>query len=488
MKRIVSTLWCIMLVTCLAAAPVKTKKTMSSNDYRIMVISDIHLLAPELYDDGAAAQRMASGDMKLPLESDRIMQHIVDRAIAERPALLLITGDLTHNGARASHKRLLTHLERLEQHGVHTLVIPGNHDISCPNARDYRGGKATPVETITRDEFAQTYARYGYGSDARRDSTSLSYACEPLPGLVLLGIDSNRDEENRLRSRGDTADVYHNAGRVKSQTLQWLREQASEAHAQGKHVIAMMHHHLLEHIDGEARFLPNYIVANHDEVARTLADCGVRMVLTGHLHITDAVSDGSITDIATGSASMHPMPMRMISLDSKTGVAQVATSWLDELPQQLQGQAREQVEHAAPILAGVIAHRLWSRLSDKMGKMKQMLVMQGVDTAALPQNAQQATVLMMRHMQQPLTHSLLAVTRGGEDPQQAPAIIQAVKHGIMGMVQEVMPSQAQYMGPFLIDNLWPRVEPMVRSALEDLNQVGSPNQSATPDHVLQVSL
>lgn len=461
---------------------------MSRNDYRIMVISDIHLLAPELYDDGAAAQRMAGGDMKLSLKSDTIMQHIVDRAIADKPDLLLITGDLTLNGARASHERLVAHLARLQQNGVPTLVIPGNHDISCPNARRYVGSKATQVQTITRDEFAQLYAHHGYGNESLRDPASLSYVCEPLPGLVVLGIDTNRDEENRLRSRGDTADVYHNAGRVKPETLRWVSERAAQAQAQGKCVMALMHHHLLEHVDGEARFLPNYIVADHDRVAQALADCGVHVVLTGHLHITDAVSDSSITDVATGSASMHPMPMRMISLDSKTGVAQVATSWLDDLPQQLQGQAREQVEHAAPILAGVIAHRLWSRLSDKMGKMKQMLVMQGVDTTALPQNAQQATALMMRHMQQPLTHSLLAVTRGGEDPQQAPAIIQAVKQGILGMVQEVMPSQAQYMGPFLIDNLWPRVEPMVRSALEDLNQVGSPNQSATPDHVLQVSL
>lgn len=114
--------------------------------------------------------------------------------------------------------------------------------------------------------------------------------------------------------------------------------------------------------------------------------------------------------------------------------------------------------------------------------------MQGADTTALPTTAQQATALMIRHMQEPLTQSLLIVTRGGEDPQQAPAIIDAVKQGIMGMVQEVMPSQAQFMGPFLIENLWPHVEPMVRSALEDLNQVGTPTESSTPDHVLQLKL
>ena len=477
---------CILMVLLAQAATPKTKKLMA-DEYRMMVISDIHLLAPELCDGGAAAQRMASGDMKLPLESDQLMQRIVDQAIAEKPALLLITGDLTHNGARASHLRLAQHLAKLKQHGVNTLVIPGNHDANCPNARSYCGDKAMPVEAISRDEFAQIYADYGYGPSSQRDPASLSYACEPISGLVLLGIDSNRDEENRLTSRGDSANVYHNSGRVKPETLQWLRERATEAQRQGKMVIAMMHHHLLEHVDGEARFLPNYIVANHDEVAQALAECGVRVVLTGHLHITDAVSNGKVTDIATGSASMYPMPLRMLALDTKEGTLQVSTQWLD-LPDAMQQRAREQVEHAAPILAGVIANRLWSRISAKMGQMKQMLAMQGADTTALPATAQQATALMMRHMQEPLTQSLLIVTRGGEDPQQAPAIIDAVKQGIMGMVQEIMPSQAQFMEPFLIENLWPRVEPMVRSALEDLNQVGTPQQSLTPDHVLQLRL
>ena len=453
-----------------------------------MVISDIHLLAPELYDDGMAAARMARGDMKLPLESDRIMQHIVDRAIADRPALLLITGDLTLDGARASHERLLQHLAWLEQRGVPTLVIPGNHDINCPNARSYRGSKATQIQTITRDEFADLYARHGYGTQSRRDTSSLSYACEPLPGLVVLGIDTNRDQENRLRSRGDTADVYHNAGRVKPEALQWVCDRAAEARRQGKCVIAMMHHHLLEHVDGEARFLPNYIVADHDRVAKALADSGVRVVLTGHLHITDAVSDGRVTDIATGSASMYPMPLRLLDISTRATTVQVTTRWLDDLPQPLRGQAQAQVEHAAPILAGVIANRLWTRLGDKMAQIKQMLAAQGADTTALPQTAQQATALMMRHMQQPLTQSLLTVTRGGEDPQQASAIIQAVKQGITGMVAEVMPNQAQYMGPFLIENLWPRVQPMVRSALEDLNHVGTPQESATPDHTLNLRL
>ena len=487
MTRKLSLTLCLVAAIAIVAAPIKTKQIMTSDSHNIMVISDIHLLAPELHDDGTAAQRLAQADMKMTLMSDLIMQRVVEQAIERHTQLLLITGDLTYNGARASHLRLTTHLSQLQQHGVRVLVIPGNHDINCPNARSYHGTKAERVETVTRDEFAQIYADYGYSGHTQRDTASLSYACEPLPGVVVLGIDSNRDEENRLQQRGDSADVYHNGGRVKPATLQWLRDQATEARSQGKCVIAMMHHHLLEHIDGEARFLPNYIVANHDQVTQAMAECGVRVVLTGHLHVTDAVTDGTLTDVATGSASMWPMPVRWMTLDTEQGTLQVSTTGI-ELPEAIQQQARERVERSTPILAGVIANRLWARMQPQLDKMKQMLAMQGVDTAAMPQRAAQATALMLRHMQQPLTQSLLAVTHGAEDPQQAPAIIGAIKQGVLGMVQETMPGQAQLMGPFLLENLWPRVEPMVRSALEDRNRVGTPQESITPDHWLTIPL
>lgn len=481
------TAWCALALSAMAlATPSKLTRPMNTEPYRIAVISDTHLLTPELADDGAAAQRVAQNDMKLVLHSDAIMQHIVEWAIRTKPTILLITGDLTFNGALASHERLASHLARLRQAGVPTLVIPGNHDVSCPNARAYLGGKSAQASTVTRTEFAQIYENFGYGATSVRDPHSLSYACEPIAGLVVLAIDSNRDEDNRLIARGDTANVYHNSGRVKPETLQWLHEQAELAHRRGKRVIAMMHHHLLEHVDGEQRFLPNYIVANHDEVTQTLVQHGVRVIFTGHLHITDAVSNDTITDVATGSASMYPMPLRLATLNPSLDTLSIETLFLEDLPSAMLAQGKSQVERSTPILAGVIANRLWSRIQ---GKLEQMMpLLQGVDASALPQSPQQAAALLMRHLQEPLTQSLLTVTRGGEDPQQAEAVIAAVKQGIQGMVDEIMPTQSQYMGPFLIENLWPRVEPMVRSALEDINQVGTPQQSSTPDHRLVIAL
>ena len=47
---------------------------------------------------------------------------------------------------------------------------------------------------------------------------------------------------------------------------------------------------------------------------------------------------------------------------------------------------------------------------------------------------------------------------------------------------------ADDIGNFLIDNLMPRIEPTMHSALEDRNQVGKPTESHTPDHNLTIGL
>ena len=222
MKHLLPIVWCLILTII---APVINATTMQSNDnYKIMVISDPHLLAPSLYDDGKAAHQLEKSDMKLVTLSDLIMKTMSDVIIAEKPQLLLISGDLTLNGERASHERLAEHLQRLQEAGVRTLVIPGNHDVMCPYSKQYKGDEPATVPNVTSEEFATIYAHFGYGSDSQRDPSSLSYTCEPVPGLIILGIDSNIYATSR-----DNEVKYHTDGAVKPETLEWIRHQLSQA-------------------------------------------------------------------------------------------------------------------------------------------------------------------------------------------------------------------------------------------------------------------
>lgn len=475
-----------LLLAVIAALPAKGNTVMNDTGVKMMVISDPHLLAPSLVGEGKAAKQLAAGDMKLVLESDLIVGRMVDEIIKEKPQLLLITGDLTFNGSRASHERLVSHLERLAQAGVSPLVIPGNHDINSPYSKSYAGEVAEPVATVSSEEFAKLYSPYGYGADSERDPNSLSYTCEPTEGLVLLCIDSNRYSENRLGVDGEKV-VYHNDGAVKPETLEWIKEQLGKAQAAGKRVIALMHHHLVEHIDGEAKLLPNYIVANHEQVAKVLRDGGVKVVFTGHLHITDAATIG-VTDVATGSASTYPLPMRTVTVSPRLESLSIETRFFDSLDNELLQRGRKQVENSAGTVAGMLSRRLWPKISGRMDQLKQMLEMQGMEATKLPQNAQELSDLLVRHLREPLAKSLLDVSRGGENVHNAAVVVAGIKQGVVGMMVELLGAEGEMMAEFLIEEMFPRVEPMLKSALEDLNQVGTENESGTDDHLLEIRL
>ena len=474
-----------LLLAVIAALPVEGNTVMNSTGVKIMVISDPHLLAPSLVGDGKAAKHLASSDMKLVLESDQIVVRMVDEIIRQKPEWLFITGDLTFNGARASHERVVSHLARLEKAGVRTLVIPGNHDINCPYSKSYAGEVAEPVATVTSEEFAKLYSPYGYGAGSTRDPNSLSYTCEPVDGLMLLCIDSNRYGENRLGGDGEKV-VYHNDGAVKPETLEWMKQQLAKAQIDGKRVIALMHHHLVEHIDGEAKLLPNYIVADHEQVAKVLRDGGVKVVFTGHLHITDAATIGGITDVATGSASTYPLPLRTVLIDDDMKWMSISTRFFDDLDEKLLQRGHEQVEKSAVTVAGMLSRRLWPKIEGRMEQLKQMLEMQGIETTKLPQSAQEVSDLLVRHLCEPLTKSLLEVSRGNESEHQAASVIDEIKHGVKGMMVELLGNEGEMIAEFLIDEVFPRVEPMLKSALEDVNHVGASDESRTDDHVLSI--
>ena len=56
------------------------------------------------------------------------------------------------------------------------------------------------------------------------------------------------------------------------------------------------------------------------------------------------------------------------------------------------------------------------------------------------------------------------------------------------MMTEIFGDGGESVATFLLANVMPRVEPTLRSALEDINQVGTDSQSSTPDHNLTIKL
>ena len=298
-------------------------------DKRIVVISDTHVMAPELLvSEGEAWTNYISGHQKMLDYSQPLFDEMVAKIKDEiKPDLVLITGDLTKDGEQLSHKYVVNKLDELYAVGIPTLVIPGNHDRGAQaqaNAVSFDGASTTPVAVADNNWFATQYANYGYGSSSERESTTLTYVCEPIEGLVVIGIDSGTE------------------GTLSSATLDWIVGKATAAKESGKEVIAMMHHPLIPHFTGVENFVEWAVVKNYETVRNTLADAGIRVVFTGHFHTSDIAMDKNadlsreIYDVTTGSLISYPCDYREVTLSNDLSELSITTGHMTEsLPKRI---------------------------------------------------------------------------------------------------------------------------------------------------------
>ena len=293
------------------------------NKSKIVVLSDPHVMAPQLLvSDGTAWQNFLNNSRKLEDYSRELFDELMTRIGDDiKPELLLITGDMAKDGERLSHEYVVAKLDELRAKGIQTLVIPGNHDRGAnDNAVYYDGDNTTPAEVCTDQTFATLYAQYGYGDSSERDPLSLSYACEPIRGLVIIGIDSGT------------------GGSVTAATLQWVCQQAAKAQADGKWVMAMMHHPLEPHFLEADKFINTVAVTDYENVRNQLADAGISILFTGHFHTSDILKDYNaditkeIYDISTGSLASFPCDYRILTLDWKNSQLDIETAHISELP------------------------------------------------------------------------------------------------------------------------------------------------------------
>ena len=169
----------------------------SANGKVIYVATDIHVMDSSLViHEGNALTYYIGRDRKMLSQSVEAFQAVVDSAIIHQADVLLICGDLTKDGEKISHERVSRMLGKALQAGIKIFVIPGNHDIRNPFAKYFDGDKTSPAEGVTAEEFASIYRDFGYGDDVLRDPNSLSYVCEPVPGVTLLAIDASQYEKN----------------------------------------------------------------------------------------------------------------------------------------------------------------------------------------------------------------------------------------------------------------------------------------------------
>jgi predicted MPP superfamily phosphohydrolase len=290
-------------------------------DAEFAVISDLHMYDPSLGDSGSAFEAVMNSDRKLLLDSEALLDYAIDEIISSNAEFVLISGDMTKDGALVNHEIVAEKLARLKAAGLGVYVVPGNHDVNNPDAASFSGDKATKVESVTAEEFEALYYQSGYGEALERDPGSLSYVAGLKDGLWLLALDNCRYRENK---EGEHEIV---GGKMSQETADWIAGVLEDAAAQGIAVIAMSHHGIVEHWDGQRKLHPDYLIEDYVHVGEMLASYNVRLVFTGHYHALDITrgdfDNKYIYDIETGALVTAPCAIRYCSL--KDGALTIET-------------------------------------------------------------------------------------------------------------------------------------------------------------------
>lgn len=290
-----------LLLLLPACAPREDVPAVTSGDQPVTLVqaTDLHYISPAICDNGVAFRTMVeNSDGKATLYIQEIMETFVDEMTALRPDGVLLTGDLTLLGARASHQDLAKLLGKLREAGVQALVIPGNHDLDSTSALSFDGEDYAAAEGLSAEEFETLYASYGFDQALSRDEHSLSYVYAPRKDLRVVMLDAN-------------------AGgwcSVPDETMEWLEQQLKAAKRAGAKVIAASHQNLAVH---NPRFTWGYQIVEGDELRALYEQYGVLCNLSGHLH-NQHIVDGAVPEVAASALSICPNQYGVIAYDGET--------------------------------------------------------------------------------------------------------------------------------------------------------------------------
>jgi len=240
---------------------------------------------------------------------DEITGAFIEEVISAKPDCLILSGDLTFNGAKKSHEDMAAKLRSIVQAGIPVLVLPGNHDLYRYSAARFEGSSYTRVESAASADFAQIYHDLGFDSALSRDPHSLSYISEPIPGIRILMLDTN---------------TQNLEGGVTDSTLSWLEKVLARAEADGAKVIAVSHHNLYAH---SSLLYRGYVISNADQLLALYERYGVAVNLSGHLHMQHTITGSGVPEIATSSLAVSPCQYGVI--DIQDGRAQYRTHAVD---------------------------------------------------------------------------------------------------------------------------------------------------------------
>lgn len=268
------------------------------------LITDTHYFEPSLGASGKAFENYMSREQYFMAESSDIVKGVFEQMAADKTVdTVIIPGDLSKNGEIESHKSFIKELNKLRSSGKKIFVLTAGHDYN-EKSRAFVNDEQIEVEGTSFEELYNLYYDFGFSQALSVDKRTLSYVAEVADGVRMLAI--NCDSEGRKK------------GTVDDEMYAWMQAQLDDAKKCGCSIFAICHYPVIPPVPvfdivGDAK------LDDWRKVASFLADNGVELVLTGHMHIqsiNDYTSENGnkIYDICTACVTGSPAKYRKISI------------------------------------------------------------------------------------------------------------------------------------------------------------------------------
>lgn len=379
---------------------------MSAKELSFMVMSDMHVLDTTLLADSKSLATAIKSEPKLIEHSAELFDSAVARVMLHHPDLLFVTGDMTKDGEYKSHQYVRAALERIRRNGTQVYVIPGNHDLSNPNSRQYTGDKKKKVKNLKEQEFSTFYRNFGYSTAVLRQDSSLNYMVYPSDSLAVVCI-------NSCFSNADS--VCYSTGGITETDLQWIEQASTAAQLTGRKVILLMHHQIQEHFTAQATIAARYIAntatasPSLSTVQNRLTRAGIHVVFTGHFHIHSiqamSTPGGTLYDISTGSTSSYNSPLRYGTI-SDSGVLQLYSENI-EIYDELKMQRNQ-------VTADGYVNYLVKKLYPAMQQLKQRSPAFLLKMVNIPNSEKAMNTDIKKYFSAPLTKLVNSLSSGNE--------------------------------------------------------------------------
>lgn len=195
-------------------------------------------------------------DLHFGHHDQRLADALAADIVNARPDLVVVSGDFTQLGTEAEFRMARAFLDALR---LPVFAVPGNHDV--------------PARNLFR-RFLDPYGAY-----RRHIAAELEPLLE-LPGVVLAGIKTSR------RAR---AELNWAHGSISRSQLDRLEQRLRATDPKALRIVVA--HHPLMQPEGDV-LRPMRLVRRADLALQTFSRLGVRLVLSGHFHLSYSRNHG----------------------------------------------------------------------------------------------------------------------------------------------------------------------------------------------------